>query len=106
MPQDKRELGLAIVDKWKSYWFGQEDYRHRAMAIDANMRHHLAELIGSELARPRPEVERLLEQLEVAREALRFYKRVDAYRRKGKQMQMLGRAARTLLRLDQMRESE
>lgn len=41
------ERALKIVDDWKLFWFKQDDYRERALRVDANMRHHLADLIES-----------------------------------------------------------
>ena len=38
---------LKLVEEWQLFWMKQEDYESRAaIGVDANMRHHLAELIS------------------------------------------------------------
>jgi len=42
------EEALKIIEEWQRFWMKQDDYQSRATGIDANMRHHLAELISAE----------------------------------------------------------
>ena len=67
--------GMDIVQEWKSFWLNQrqnsqedyENYSRRAMGIDANMKHHLADLID---ARTLPLREAVAKVLDAASEAL------------------------------------
>lgn len=49
-----KEFFLNVIDEWTSFWMNQkqncqqdyENYFRRALGVDANMRHHLADLLS------------------------------------------------------------
>lgn len=44
--EDLREkIHEDVVQKWQGYWMRETDYSIRAISVDANMRHHLSDLI-------------------------------------------------------------
>lgn len=53
----KEEEILTVIHEWKHYWMNQkqnskedyENYYRRALGVDANMAHHLADLICEKL---------------------------------------------------------
>ena len=49
-----KEKYIRIIEKWKSYWMNQtqndeadyQSYLRRAVGVDANMKHHLAQMLA------------------------------------------------------------
>ncbi len=49
MIEKTREIAVKIVDDWHMQWFSQEDYRSRALGVDANMQESLMRRIKESL---------------------------------------------------------
>ena len=52
-----KDVCMHVVTEWQSFWMNQKEnseadyqnYFHRALGVDANMRHHLADKINEQL---------------------------------------------------------
>lgn len=69
-----KDKALKIIEDWKMFWMNQtqnseadrKNYFNRAMGVDANMKHHLADMISSEFQMLQAKYDELLkESLEV-----------------------------------------